>query len=860
MRKDKRLQAQERKVQKISRQGIIEENKATGEKTILHEKKDATFQLKQPKVEPEALKYHADKKISPTNTLKKKHTKRQKTSKRRQQKQMKKAVWNAQTVENTQTALSAEIITEQENIQFNNNQPNSTPPVNQIYQNSDRILQTPQDSEVNVSNDTQQPDIGNPVPEPKSIKETPINKAKTEKKLISADRKKTEPVEKTQATDINHPIPSSNKEGISTPGTSIKFQKAKKRLDKTQVKYERAMADLPSHYRLKFEKTFDNQSQELKTKLKFEKQIRPTGEKSTVKRIATGTGSVALHEMGNNIHNKIQKYENDNVAIKAAHKTEQLAEPFVGTAFHKASNRFKDTPYRKVDKLESKLKKADMNYRYQTILQEHPELQKKTLANQLQKRKIKRQYAKKARQSKKTATTIRNAFRSGGTVGKNTVQFVAKHFHLFAVLGVILLLFLMIMSGLSSCSSMLSGGVSVLVSSSYTASDKDINEAEAYYCSLENALIERIANIENEYPGYDGYKKNTGNIGHNPYELMAYLTVKYNDFLFEDIKQDLIERFDEQYRLQTSEVVEIHTDQDGNSYEVRILEVTVATKSFTDIITPFITDKESIDRFNVYLQTKGNRQYFSNPFTVDWIPYVDNINIDNSMDLYIPSGKVVLAGKDGTVIQAGDGTVTIQDKNGYCSAYTGIVDCVVQAGTDIKAGDKLGTTGPKMKLSFSSKGEQLNPYFFVASTGGFSSGIIYPDNPGTPIGDGSLTALITEAEKYLGFPYVWGGSSPSTSFDCSGFVCWVFTQSGVHNLPRTTAQGIFNQCTPVAAEKAKPGDIIFFTGTYSSPNPVTHVGVYLGNGKMIHAGDPISYANINTSYWKQHFYSFGRLN
>lgn len=120
-------------------------------------------------------------------------------------------------------------------------------------------------------------------------------------------------------------------------------------------------------------------------------------------------------------------------------------------------------------------------------------------------------------------------------------------------------------------------------------------------------------------------------------------------------------------------------------------------------------------------------------------------------------------------------------------------------------------------------------------------------------------ALMEEAARYLGYPYVWGGSSPSTSFDCSGFVCWVFTNSGVHNLPRTTAQGIYNQCTPVSAADAKAGDIIFFTGTYNSGVPVSHVGIYCGNGVMIHCGDPISYTSINSSYWQSHFYAFGRL-
>ena len=109
--------------------------------------------------------------------------------------------------------------------------------------------------------------------------------------------------------------------------------------------------------------------------------------------------------------------------------------------------------------------------------------------------------------------------------------------------------------------------------------------------------------------------------------------------------------------------------------------------------------------------------------------------------------------------------------------------------------------------------------------------------PGEALSDPSFAALIGEAEKYLGYPYVWGGSSPSTSFDCSGFVCWVFSNSGVHNLPRTTAQGIYNQCARVSPADAKPGDIIFFTGTYDSGVPVSHVGIYVGNNMMIHCGN-----------------------
>lgn len=132
--------------------------------------------------------------------------------------------------------------------------------------------------------------------------------------------------------------------------------------------------------------------------------------------------------------------------------------------------------------------------------------------------------------------------------------------------------------------------------------------------------------------------------------------------------------------------------------------------------------------------------------------------------------------------------------------------------------------------------------------------------PAEAYNDETFRRLINEAEKYLGYPYVFGGSSPSTSFDCSGFVCWVYTHSGVHNLPRTTAQGIYNQCTRVSREEAKPGDLVFFQGTYNAGETVTHIGIYVGNNRMLHCGSPIQYTSIDTTYWRNHFYNFGRLN
>lgn len=133
----------------------------------------------------------------------------------------------------------------------------------------------------------------------------------------------------------------------------------------------------------------------------------------------------------------------------------------------------------------------------------------------------------------------------------------------------------------------------------------------------------------------------------------------------------------------------------------------------------------------------------------------------------------------------------------------------------------------------------------------------YYEIPPEALADETFAAMIAEAEKYVGYPYVWGGSSPSTSFDCSGFLSWVINHSG-WNVGRLGAQGLYNICTPVSSSQAKPGDLVFFVGTYDTPG-VSHCGLYVGNNVMLHCGDPISYTNLNSNYWQSHFYSFGRL-
>ena len=188
--------------------------------------------------------------------------------------------------------------------------------------------------------------------------------------------------------------------------------------------------------------------------------------------------------------------------------------------------------------------------------------------------------------------------------------------------------------------------------------------------------------------------------------------------------------------------------------------------------------------------------------------------------------------------------------------YAGFVDCFVGEKEDDEIYEELEEY-LSYEFTETEKMEIRNLYLFIKY--GYATTDKITGIPGEAFNDETFAKLMQEATKYIGFPYQWGGSTPETSFDCSGFVCWVYTHSGVHNLPRTTAQQIYNQCTPVSKDEVKPGDLVFFTGTYQSSNPVTHIGIYVGDNQMLHCGDPIGYANLGNSYWVKHFYGFGRL-
>lgn len=251
-------------------------------------------------------------------------------------------------------------------------------------------------------------------------------------------------------------------------------------------------------------------------------------------------------------------------------------------------------------------------------------------------------------------------------------------------------------------------------------------------------------------------------------------------------------------------------------------------------------------------------------------PTGGGLELHKGLDIAIPTGTPIKATHNGKVTtvtyDSGYGYyIVIEDTEGFVTKYAHLSTLKVTSGQEVLKGDVIGlsgnsgsSTGSHLHIEMLYKGDYYNPLFYLEVGEGTLYGGGGNGEPPPYYNDPTVQRLMAEAEKYLGMPYTFGGTPPS-AFDCSGFVCWVFTNSQVYNLPRTTAQGIYDQCIPISPGEARAGDLIFFQGTYNAGRTVTHVGIYCGNGTMIHCGDPIQYTSINTAYWQNHFYSFGRL-
>ena len=697
---------------------------------------------------------------------------------------------------------------------------------------------------------------------------------------------------------------------------SKKLDRLQKKAEKAGKKTEAARRKLPKKREYSLERVFDEKTGRARYVLTAVVKEKPFKEDNPLKKIAGRAGS----EFTNYAHGKVAESEKENSAVEGAHKTEQKAEDTY--RFVKRHYKSKEQRQRKkVAKLEKKQFKKEVSFRYQKFLEENPEMQEKTLKKQLQKRmqkqRIKREYAKAKRAGQAAKNTKEAAVKSANittTVAKKLQEMAAKHASALVAAGAFAVLLIMIMTSISSCGAMFSEGMSITLAGSYMSVPAEIDAADLAFSALEMELQKEIDSIETDYPDYDEYRYNLDAIGHDPFALISYLSAVHTEFTAADVQGEIESLFDEMYELTLNPTEETRTRtvtktgtrtitdpvtgeeteeeyeyEEEEEYTVTILEVTLTAKDL-NIVVAGRMNSEQKDIYALYNETHGLTQQFYTPLNLYWYNYVSSyygyrINpvtgaeqFHRGVDIAVQTGTEVLAAMDGTVTTAAYDShygnyIVIEDDKGYCTKYAHMDTLSVSAGQSVKHGDTIGTTGntgsstgSHLHIECLYNGEYYNPLFYFEA----GEGTLYGENnvPGSGGGntippdsydDAAVQALMEEAAKYLGYPYVWGGSSPSTSFDCSGFVCWVFTNSGVHNLPRTTAQGIYDQCTPVSAADAKAGDIIFFTGTYNSAGPVSHVGIYCGNGVMIHCGDPIKYASINTSYWQSHFYAFGRI-
>lgn len=499
-------------------------------------------------------------------------------------------------------------------------------------------------------------------------------------------------------------------------------------------------------------------------------------------------GNLAADALSAKAHQSVRNADQDNNSgVEAAHFTEGLAE---GAA--RAGSRFqygrKLRQYKKLERLEKKANKDAVDSIFAERMKSDPQAGSNLFSRWRQKQAIKKEYAAAkagAAAAENTAAGTAKAAQGTANMTEKAFQFVQSHSHIIIGIAAVGLLVLVIAGSVSSCSVLINGGGNVVLGTSYTAEDEDLKGAETDYTKLEDKLRKQIDRIETDHPGYDEYRYNLAEIGHNPYELASLLTVEFENYTRSQVQARLQSIFEAQYELKLEEKVEIRTRKETRvGYRYNPITGTGHTYTYQ------VTVQYEYKILNVTLLNRG----------VDYVARNSGLT-DDQLQRY---------------------EVTLECRGNRDDLFAGIA---------FATPDGAGSSG------------EYQDY----------------DIPGEALTDEKFRKMITEAEKYLGYPYVWGGSSPSTSFDCSGFVSWVINHCGNGwNVGRQTANGLMGKCDIIPKSEAKPGDLIFFQKTYNTSG-ASHVGIYVGNGMMIHCGNPISYASIETNYWRQHYYCMGRI-
>lgn len=499
-------------------------------------------------------------------------------------------------------------------------------------------------------------------------------------------------------------------------------------------------------------------------------------------------GNLAADALSAKAHQSVRNADQDNNSgVEAAHFTEGSAE---GAA--RAGSRFqygrKLRQYKKLERLEKKADKDAVDSIFAERMKSDPQAGSNLFSRWRQKQAIKKEYAAAkagAAAAENTAAGTAKAAQGTANMTEKAFQFVQSHSHIIIGIAAVGLLVLVIAGSVSSCSVLINGGGNVVLGTSYTAEDEDLKGAETDYTKLEDKLRKQIDRIETDHPGYDEYRYNLAEIGHNPYELASLLTVEFENYTRSQVQARLQSIFEAQYELKLEEKVEIRTRKETRvGYRYNPITGTGHTYTYQ------VTVQYEYKILNVTLLNRG----------VDYVARNSGLS-DDQLERY---------------------EVTLECRGNRDDLFAGIA---------FATPDGAGSSG------------EYQDY----------------DIPGEALTDEKFRKMITEAEKYLGYPYVWGGSSPSTSFDCSGFVSWVINHCGNGwNVGRQTANGLMGKCDIIPKSEAKPGDLIFFQKTYNTSG-ASHVGIYVGNGMMIHCGNPISYASTETNYWRQHYYCMGRI-
>lgn len=441
----------------------------------------------------------------------------------------------------------------------------------------------------------------------------------------------------------------------------------------------------------------------------------------------------------------------------------------------------------------------------------------------------------------------------------------------------------------------------------YLTTDEDISESYLHFHNREVVIQQDIDETEKNFEGFDLYEYKIDDIGHDPNLIIAYLAAKNSDFKHTEVKDELDEIFEEMYSLKR-ETVEIPPSTPPPVAQKKLV-TSLETKDLKEILEARLTEDEKL-LFDSLVESDGGYRNLISPLgkDIEWKelvtshygmrkhPLDDEYKMHYGMDLALEEGTALVATTNAVVKSienTTEGGITLtygykdEDNKDFQIIYKHLSTTLVDVGDEVKEGDIIAksgntgkSTGPHLHLEIKVDKKYVNPYFyFESSIKGLTGTLITPGNTGEAtsiqtVNDGTrftenpgisftsdVQALFDEAEKHLGKAYVWGGST-SSGFDCSGFIYYVMKTSGYKNLPyRTNASGLYhNFSNKISESELKPGDLVFFHSTTGKTTSyITHVGIYAGDGYMIHCGDPCNYTQIRNPFFSNKIYGFGRL-